>query len=117
MKEDAPFPVFAMTNPNKAWVSRELDKLVDQWTAWNDHSQSLGESPDYDPHTCTEALKDGVENRRTHELLREKTLVFLRNHFSGSEFVLEKWPKHPHENSTSRLAQIIPIWIHRLEIL
>lgn len=117
MRNKEAFPVFAITNPNKAWVSEEIDKLIREWETWNDYCQKLGDSPDYNSQTCTEAIKDGHINRRKHEILREKTLVFIRNHFSGSEFVLEKWPQHPHEDNTSRLRNIVPHWIHRLEIL
>ena len=117
MRDKKPFPVFAITNPNKVWVSEEIDKLLREWEAWNDFCQNLEDSPDYDPNTCTEAIKDGYSNRKKHEILREKTLVFMRNHFSGAEFILEKWPNHPHESNTSRLKDIVPNWIHRLEIL
>lgn len=116
-RKDEPLPVFAIVNPNKAWVCEELDKLIGEWAVWNEHCQGLGDSPDYNPQTCSEAIKDGWENRRKHEVLREKTLVFMRNHFSGAEFVLKQWSPHPHESVTSRLREIVPNWIHRLEIL
>lgn len=116
-KEDDSFPVLSVSNPNKAWVCKELDKLIAEWNSWNEYCQNLGDSPDYDPETCTEAIKDGYDNIRKHEILREKTLVFMRNHFHGSEFVLENWKSHPHEDNTSRLKKKIPTWIHRLEIL
>lgn len=111
------FPVLSISNPNKAWVSKELDKLLVEWTTWNDVCQNLGDSPDFNPQTCTEAIKDGYANLRKHEVLREKTLVFMRNHFNGAEFVLENWSTHPHEDNTSRLKEKVPTWIHRLEIL
>jgi hypothetical protein len=111
------FEPLAITNPNKAWVVKEFDKLLTEWRAWNDVVRSLGESADYDPQTCTEAIKDGWENLRKHEILREKTLVFLRNHISGAAFIFQNWPSHPHESNTSRLRDRVPNWIHRLEIL
>lgn len=111
------FPVLSISNPNKAWVSTELDKLLVEWTTWNDVCQTLGDSPDFNPQTCTEAIKDGYANLKKHEVLREKTLVFMRNHFNGAEFVLENWSTHPHEDNTSRLKKRVPAWIHRLEIL
>ena len=117
MKKNDPFPVLAIINPNKAWVSAELDKLMEEWEAWNDYSQNIEDSPDYNPQTGSEAIKDGWSNIRKHEILREKTLVFMRNHFSGAEFVLINWSSHPHESNTSRLKDIIPGWLHRLEIL
>ena len=116
MKKE-PFPIFAITNPNKTWVCEEIDKLLQEWVEWYEHCQNLKDSPDYDPQTCSEAIKDGFDNRRKHAVLREKTLVFMRNHFSGAEFVLANWSSHPHESNTSRLKDIIPGWLHRLEIL
>ncbi|MGJ8676940.1 MAG: hypothetical protein ACSHX0_05450 [Akkermansiaceae bacterium] len=117
MRTKKEFPALAIINPNKAWVSAELDKLLNEWALWHAICQELEDSPDYDPQTCTEALKDGRYNLDRHEILREKTLVFLRNHFSGAEFVLAKWDSHPHEDITSRLRGRVPGWIHKLEIL
>ncbi|MCK5179371.1 MAG: hypothetical protein KAR32_07560 [Candidatus Omnitrophica bacterium] len=117
MRDNKTFPIFSITNPNKVWVSEQIDKLIKEWKDWNSFCQDLGDSPEYDPNTCSAAIKDGWENIKKHEILREKTLVFLRNHFSGGEFILEKWPFHPHEDVTSRLRNKVPSWIHRLEIL
>ena len=116
-REKEILPVFAITNPNKVWVSEEIDKLIQEWAKWDECCQKLGDSPDYNPHTCSEAIKDGHENRRKHEVLREKTLVFLRNHFSGSEFILDGWNSHPYENGSARLKILAPYWRHRLDIL
>lgn len=110
-------PVFAITNSNKAWVVQELDKLQKEWLAWLEVVQGLPDSPDYDPNTCTEALKDGWDNLRKHDVLREKTLVFVGNNFSGYAFLFENWKPHPHEDNTGRLATRIPGWLHRLETI
>ena len=117
MRKEETFPVLAIINPNKAWVSAELDKLIEEWEAWNDYCQNIEDSSDYNPQTCSEAIKDGWANIHKHEILREKTLVFMRNHFSGSEFVLAQWKSHPHEDVCSRLKSKVPVWIHRLEML
>ena len=109
--------VFSIANPNKAWVVQELDNLRNEWAEWLGAAQNLEDSPDYDPQTCTEAIKDGFANRRKHDIIREKTLVFIGNNFTGYEFLFENWRPHPHEDNTSRLAEIIPDWIHRLETL
>ncbi len=116
-RQKDPLPIFAIVNPNKPWVSEEIDKLIAEWQDWSEYCQKLQGSSDYDPQTCSEAIKDGRENIHKHEILREKTLVFMRNHFSGAQFVLEKWPDHPHESVTSRLCKRAPIWVQRLEIL
>ena len=117
MKSEEAFEVLSISNPNKAWVCSELDKLIHEWKVWDEYCQNLGDSPDYNPQTCSEAIKDGFANRKKHEVLREKTLVFMRNHFNGAEFILENWKSHPHESNTSRLKHVVPNWVHRLEIL
>lgn len=117
MRNNKFFPNFSIINPNKVWVSDQIDKLIKEWNDWNSYCQKLEVSSEYEPNTCTEAIKDGRVNIKKHEILREKTLVLLRNHFSGAEFILQKWPSHPHEDITSRLKNKIPEWIHRLEIL
>lgn len=117
MRENKPFPVLSITNPNKAWVSEQVDMLIKEWDEWSKFCQNIVDSPEFDPQTCSEAIKDGYENIRKHEVLREKTLVFLRNHFLGAEFVLDNWKQHPHEDACSRLKKRAPYWIHRLEII
>jgi hypothetical protein len=112
-----PREILALANPNKGWAVNELDKLRKEWSNWLEIAQKLPDSSDYDPRTCTDAIKDGFANRRKHEVLREKTLVFIGNNFSGYGFLFSNWPTHPHEDNTSRLARIIPSWIHRLETL
>lgn len=116
-KQIEQFAPLAIVTANKSWVVKELDLLLEEWRRWDSVVQNLGDSSDFDPQTCTEALKDGRDNLRKHDILREKTLVFLRNHFSGAEFIFENWPPHPHEDNTSRLRRRVPNWIHRLQIL
>ncbi|MEX2123890.1 MAG: hypothetical protein WD795_08340 [Woeseia sp.] len=86
---DRILPPLAIIHSNAAWVLKEFDKLVAEWRTWNKSAQSLEDSPEYDRNTCSEAIKDGRANLNKHELLREKTLVFLRNNFSGAEFIFE----------------------------
>lgn len=109
--------LLCISNPNKGWVVKELDRFRDEWSDWFEFSKALGDSPDFHPNTCADAIKDGFSNRRKHDILREKTLVFIGNNFSGYGFLFDNWPSHPHEDVTSRLAKIIPGWLHRLEIL
>src|SRR5262249_28481233 len=56
---------------------------------------------------------DGFATRQPHEILRQKTLVFIGNNFSGYSFLFEYSPTHPHENNIA-LAKIVPGWIQRL---
>ena len=62
MKDEEAFPVLSITNPNKAWVSVELDNLIKEWNEWNTHCQNIEDSSDYNPQTCSEAIKDGWVN-------------------------------------------------------
>jgi hypothetical protein len=120
MKTMQPREPLVIANPNKGLVVNQLDKLLVEWRAWLSFAEKLSEgpdSPDYHPNTCTEAIKDGFEDRRKHDTLREKTLVFIGNSFSGYAFLFANWPTHPHEANTARLVKIIPGWIHRLETL
>lgn len=112
-----PREVLAIANSNKAWVVSELEKLRKEWSDWMVVAENLPDSPDYDANTCTVAIKDGFANRRKHDVLREKTLVFIANNFAGYGFLFENWPSYPHEDNTSRLADIVPGWMHRLEVL
>lgn len=72
MREDKPFAILSITNPNKAWVSEQIDALTKEWVEWNAFCQNIEDSSDFNPKTCSEAIKDGYENIRKHELLREK---------------------------------------------
>jgi len=112
-----PREVLTIVNPNRGWVVDELDRLIAEWRDWLAIAESLRVSSDFIPMTCSEAVKDGFSNRRKHEVLREKTLVFIGNNFTGYAFLFENWPTHPHEANTSRLAQVIPSWLHRLGTL
>lgn len=116
-REFKPREVFAIANPNKPWVVQELDKLRKEWAEWLEFGRGLGESPDFDPNTCTECIKDGFDNLHKHEVLREKTLVFIGNNFTGYSFLFENWPSHPHEDITSRIIRKAPSWIKRLDTL
>jgi hypothetical protein len=115
-----PREALVITNANKGLVVNQLDRLLGEWRSWLKIAQELSDgpdSPDYHPNTCTVAVKDGFGNRRKHETLREKTLVFIGNNFSGYGFLFANWPTSPHEANTERLITIIPGWIHRLETL
>jgi hypothetical protein len=116
-QEGATWVKLSFSNPDEVWAVKALGNLTEEWQQWYAYVQNLKDHADYDPNTCTEAVKDGWENIRKHEILREKTLVFLRNNFSGYEFLFENWPRHPHEDVTSRLRRKVPTWLHRLEIL
>jgi hypothetical protein len=120
MRTMEPREPLVITNPNKGLVVNQLDRLLVEWKTWLAFAQKLSEEPDspyYDPGTCTEVIKDGFDNRRKHQILRDKTLVFIGNNLSGYGFLFDNWPTPPHEANIVRLVKIIPSWIHRLETL
>lgn len=120
MQKMKPRSALAITNPSKTWVVEELSRLSAEWEAWDVAMRQLlagPDSPDFDASTCLDAIKDGFANRRRHAVLREKTLVFISNNFSGYEFLFDNWPTPPHEDNASRLAEVVPGWVHRLEML
>ena len=117
METMQPRELLVITNPNKAWVVNKLDLLLREWEQWLETVQHLPDSPDYNRWGGTEAIKDGFANRRLHDVLRDKTLVFIGNHFSGYGFLFENWPSFPHEGNTVRLANVVPDWIRRLQTL
>jgi hypothetical protein len=46
------YPPFAIINPNKAWVSEEIEKIIKEWKDWNDYCQNLIDSLEYDANTA-----------------------------------------------------------------
>ncbi len=120
MKPMQPRELLVITNPNKGLVIDQLDRILAEWKEHFVFAQKLSEGPDhpdYPQYGGAEAIKDGFENHRKHETLREKTLIFIGNNFSGYAFLFDNWPTPPHEDNTSRLVRIVPDWIHRLETL
>lgn len=117
MREMTKREPLTVTNSSKAWVIAQIDTLTKEWEAWQREAAAWSISPDYNPATCAEAIMDGWENRRKHEVLREKTMVFIGNNFSGYEFLFSNWPTHPHEDNLGRIKDIAPGWLHRLHTL
>jgi hypothetical protein len=106
----------AFKNPNKAWVTAELEKLHREWLAWGNHVATIEDHP-YNKNTQAECYADGVENMQRHDRLREKTLVFLDNNIQGHNFMQSQSEGRPFENNVARLRSKVPHRIHELEIL
>ncbi len=78
----------ALTNPNKRWVVKELDALIEEWRAWQDEVRKIPVPPRdrLDPRPDN-VLADGEENIQRHHVLQEKTLTFLDNNIDGHGFI------------------------------
>jgi hypothetical protein len=76
----------AFTNPNKAWVIKELHQLIAEWRSWQKDVEEIKDHP-YNHQTHSEIYADGEENIKRHRILQEKTLVFLENNISGHGFI------------------------------
>jgi hypothetical protein len=84
--------VLALTNPNKAWVDRQLDILMAEWRAWQDEVEVINYPPidPLDPKPQTSIYADEEGNLRKHRFLQEKTLVFLDNNITGHGFITRR---------------------------
>ena len=76
----------AIINPNRNWVVKELAKIVEEWTAWQQEVAQIRDHP-YDPSTQSEVFLDGEKNMQKHEILQAKTLTFLNNNIRGHGFI------------------------------
>ncbi len=77
-------------NPDKDWVVKELNKLIDEWEAWQKDVVQIQDHP-YNRNTQTEVFADGEENMRKHEILQGKTLTFLNNNIRGHGFIIVRF--------------------------
>jgi hypothetical protein len=75
-----------ITNPNRAWVVSELEKLYAKWLAWQQQVGGIVDQP-YDRNTQSEVFADGEDMVRKHDVLQGKTLTFLNNNIRGHGFI------------------------------
>lgn len=75
-----------ITNPNRAWVVSEFEKLYAEWVSWQAEVAQIVDQP-YDHNTQSEVFADGEDNMRKHDVLQAKTLTFLNNNIKGHGFI------------------------------
>lgn len=75
-----------ITNPNRAWVVSEFEKLYAEWVSWQAEVAQIVDQP-YDRNTRSEVFDDGEDNMRKHDVLQAKTLTFLNNNIKGHGFI------------------------------
>ena len=74
------------TNPNSAWVVKELENLLGEWKSWQIAVSEIIDQP-YDPRRQSEVFADGEANMESHEILQAKTMTFLNNNIKGHGFI------------------------------
>jgi len=81
----------ALINPNKKWVVKELDALIEEWRTWQEEVRKIPVPPRnrYDPRP-DDVLADDEENIQKRNVLQEKTLVFLDNNIEGHGFISDR---------------------------
>ena len=75
-----------ITNPNRAWVVSEFEKLYAEWVSWQAEAAQIVDQP-YDSNTRSEVFADGEINMRKHDVRQAKTLTFLNNNIEGHGFI------------------------------
>jgi len=76
----------SITNPNRSWVAKELEKLIAEWEEWQMEVATIQDYP-YNQQTQLDVFADGEENMNKHDILQTKTLVFLNNNIEGHGFI------------------------------
>jgi hypothetical protein len=73
-------------NPNKNWVIKELNLVIEEWVEWASEVDQIKAHP-YNLNTQSDVFADGEENMEKHEILQAKTLTFLNNNIKGHGFI------------------------------
>jgi len=105
----------AITNPNRAWVVSEFEKLYAEWLSWRNDVVRLKDQP-YDRITQSEVFADGEDNMRKHDILQAKTLTFLNNNITGHGFISGFDDKHI-DRTDLRLKIRVKHRMHDLDML
>jgi hypothetical protein len=71
-------------NPNRAWVMKKLDKLYEEWLAWEIKVSQIVDQP-YDKNNTLDVYAEGEEMMQKPEVLQAQTLTFLNNNSPGSQ--------------------------------
>ncbi len=105
----------AFLNPNKPWVVKELDKLFEEWLAWEKEVSTIVDQP-YDRNTQAEVYADGENMMQRHEILQAKTLTFVNNNIAGHGFI-EGFEGRGCDRTDLRLKHRVKHRLQRLRVL
>ncbi len=75
-----------ITNPRQNWVRNEFERLLAEWEAWARDVDQIQDQP-IPEGLASDTFKDGKENILKHQMLQEKTRVFLDNNVEGHNFI------------------------------
>jgi hypothetical protein len=104
-----------ITNPNRAWVVSEFEKLYAEWVSWQAEVAQIVDQP-YDHNTQSEVFADGEDNMRKHDVLQAKTLTFLNNNIKGHGFI-DGFDGTHIDRTDLRLRIRVKHRMHQLDIL
>jgi hypothetical protein len=104
-----------ITNPNRAWVVSEFEKLYAEWVSWLAEVAQIVDQP-YDRNTRSEVFADGEDNMRKHDVLQAKTLTFLNNNIKGHGFI-EGFDGTHIDRTDLRLRIRVKHRMHQLDML
>ena len=104
-----------ITNPNRAWVIAQFEKLYMEWIAWQKEVEAIVDKP-YDRNTHSEVFADGEDMMLRHDALQAKTLTFLNNNMKGHGFIFGFRGGHV-DRMDLRLKIRVKHRLHNLEVL
>jgi hypothetical protein len=104
-----------ITNPNRAWVVAEFEKLYAQWVSWQADVAQIADHP-YDRNTQSDVFADGEDNMRKHDVLQAKTLTFLNNNVRGHGFI-DGFDGQHIDRTDLRLRMRVKHRMHQLDML
>jgi uncharacterized protein (TIGR02391 family) len=104
-----------ITNPNRAWVIGQFEKLYVEWVTWQKEVEAIVDKP-YDRNTHSEVFADGEDMMLRHDALQAKTLTFLNNNIKGHGFILGFNGRHV-DRTDLRLKIRVKHRLHDLEVL
>jgi len=104
-----------ITNPNRGWVVRELNKLIAEWEEWQKEVAAIQDHP-YNPQIQLDVFTDGEENMNKHDILQAKILTFLNNSIEGHGFITG-FDGRGCDRTDLRLSFRVKHRLHRLRVL
>lgn len=103
------------SNPDRDWVTSELDALIEEWREWQSVVAQIQDQP-FDANTQSDVYADGADNLKRHSILQEKTLTFLDHNIEGHNFIFGFDNDHI-DRDDLRLKVRVEHRLHDLDVL